>query len=63
VDQSLAELDQLMGQISQVRQQQSEAGNSIRQHGFELAHLASSIDEQMRDANPVMRQLANRLGY
>jgi methyl-accepting chemotaxis protein len=62
VDQALAELDQLMGQISQVRQQQSEAGNSIRQHGFELAHLASSIDEQMRDANPVMRQLAESAG-
>ena len=62
VDQSLAELDKLMGQISQVRQQQSEAGNSIRQHGFELAHLASSIDEQMRDAHPVMRQLAESAG-
>uniref|UniRef100_A0A8W7PQQ3 Methyl-accepting transducer domain-containing protein n=1 Tax=Anopheles coluzzii TaxID=1518534 RepID=A0A8W7PQQ3_ANOCL len=58
VDETLARLDELMGNISHSRQQQSEAGNSIRQHGFELAHLASTIDEQMRDASPVMRQLA-----
>ncbi len=58
VDGSLRQLDALMGRLGETRQQQSEAGNNIRQHGFELAHLAVHIDEQMQQAHPVMQQLA-----
>ncbi|XBV11175.1 hypothetical protein ABRV50_04990, partial [Chromobacterium phragmitis] len=51
-----------MADIGAARQRQTEAGASIRQHGHELASLALHIEEQMREAEPLMEQLAESAG-
>ncbi|MEO9386046.1 methyl-accepting chemotaxis protein [Chromobacterium phragmitis] len=62
VDGALAGLGAWMADIGAARQRQTEAGASIRQHGHELASLALHIEEQMREAEPLMEQLAESAG-
>ncbi|MEN3812262.1 hypothetical protein ABD440_17845 [Chromobacterium piscinae] len=51
-----------MADIGAAGEGQTQAGGNIRQHGHELASLAQHIEQQMREAEPLMEQLAESAG-
>ncbi|MTD33332.1 HAMP domain-containing protein [Paludibacterium sp. dN 18-1] len=59
VDRTLAQVGQLMQQMSRSSAAQAAVGVTIRQHSHEVAHLANTIDSQMQQASPAMQQLTD----
>jgi methyl-accepting chemotaxis protein len=58
VNQALGQLTTLMPHIAESSHDQSQAGSSIREQSHQVTVLASTIDQHLKEAGPVMEQLA-----